>query len=391
MKNSKPNHTTAVILSAGEGRRMNALSPKQMIKLCGETVLHRSARAFAEASSIDSIVVVVREEDVPSSKQHLLDIPKIRAIVSGGKTRAESAKCGFLSVPSETAFIAIHDAARCLITPQVIDRVVNSAIENGAATAGTKIHDTVKSVGDNGNIIKTIPRDTLFSAQTPQAFDIEIYSKAINLLDISDATDDNFLIEKLGFPVKLLDVGKENIKITTADDLEYAEFLLEKRKCMKDIRIGHGYDVHALTPGRKLILGGVNIEHELGLLGHSDADVLLHAIMDSLLGAASLGDIGRHFPDTDERYKGISSLELLNIVGQMLSAEGYEISNIDSTPILQRPKIASYIQKIEENIACTLKIDKGQVNVKATTEEHLGFTGREEGIAAHSVAVISKK
>lgn len=155
------------------------------------------------------------------------------------------------------------------------------------------------------------------------------------------------------------------------------------------MRVGMGYDVHKLVEGRKLILGGVEIPHTLGLLGHSDADVLLHAVMDALLGAAALGDIGKHFPDTDERYKGISSLKLLKHVGELLEQENYVIENIDATVIAQRPKLCPYIEQMEQNIADTLHIEKNQVNVKATTEEHLGFTGREEGIASNAICMIS--
>jgi 2-C-methyl-D-erythritol 2,4-cyclodiphosphate synthase len=160
---------------------------------------------------------------------------------------------------------------------------------------------------------------------------------------------------------------------------------------MCKLRIGHGYDVHKLVEGRRLIIGGVEIEHKLGLLGHSDADVLLHAIMDALIGAMGLGDIGRHFPDTDEKYKGISSLSLLSSVYSLLKEEGYTVVNIDSTVIAQKPKLLPYIEKMKSNIAFVLNIDVDAVNVKATTEEHLGFTGREEGISAHAVALIEKK
>ena len=164
---------------------------------------------------------------------------------------------------------------------------------------------------------------------------------------------------------------------------------LENLMCK--LRIGHGYDVHKLVEGRRLIIGGVEIEHKLGLLGHSDADVLIHAIMDALIGAMGLGDIGRHFPDSDEKYKGISSLSLLSSVYSLLKEEGYTVVNIDSTVIAQKPKLLPYIEKMKSNIAFVLNIDVDAVNVKATTEERLGFTGREEGIAAHAVALIEKK
>ena len=198
------------------------------------------------------------------------------------------------------------------------------------------------------------------------------------------------LVERIGGKVYAVDGGRDNIKITTPEDICYAEYVLERRREMGEIRVGHGYDVHKLVEDRKLILGGVDIAHSLGLLGHSDADVLTHAIMDALLGAAALGDIGRHFPDNDNRYKDISSLVLLERVSDLLKKEGYSIQNIDVTLIMQKTKIAPYIDSMIENISKTLGINRGRVNIKATTEEKLGFTGRQEGVSCHAVAMIKK-
>ncbi|MBQ8413938.1 MAG: 2-C-methyl-D-erythritol 2,4-cyclodiphosphate synthase [Clostridia bacterium] len=195
------------------------------------------------------------------------------------------------------------------------------------------------------------------------------------------------LVERCGYKVYPVETGKNNIKITTPEDIDFAEYLLKKTS-VPEYRTGCGYDVHRFSEGRKLILGGVDIPFEKGLLGHSDADVLVHAIMDALLGAASLGDIGRHFPDTDESYKGISSLELLRRVNNLIWERGYSVINIDATIVIQRPKIASYIEEMVHNISKTLNIEQGRVNIKATTEEHLGFTGREEGAAAHAIASL---
>jgi 2-C-methyl-D-erythritol 2,4-cyclodiphosphate synthase len=312
-------------------------------------------------------------------------------VVAGGKTRAESAYIGFSNVKNETDFVAIHDGARCLITAEMIDSVVRAAYVHSAATAVSAVSDTLKKVGENGIITNTISRSGMYCAQTPQVFTRDLYSRATLDVDLTEAvTDDNMLIERIGESVFAVETGRENIKITTPEDIWYAEFVLERRARMGEIRIGHGYDVHKLVENRKLILGGVLIPHSLGLLGHSDADVLTHAIMDALLGAAGLGDIGRHFPDTDGQYKDISSLTLLEKVAIILSNEGYSVENIDVTLVAQKPKIASYIPMMVENIAKVLGINPGRVNIKATTEESLGFTGREEGISCHAVTLIKK-
>jgi 2-C-methyl-D-erythritol 2,4-cyclodiphosphate synthase len=198
------------------------------------------------------------------------------------------------------------------------------------------------------------------------------------------------LLENIGADIYAVDLGYNNIKITTQEDLRLAKNILTERgeNVMNGFRVGHGYDVHKLVTGRKLILGGVEIPHETGLLGHSDADVLLHAIMDALLGAAALGDIGKHFPDTSEEYKGISSLHLLTRVADLIKKKGFSVLNIDATIVMQRPKIATFIPKMVSNIAFAIGIAEDCINVKATTEEHLGFTGREEGVSAHCVAML---
>ena len=385
--------TTAIILAAGNGARMNSETTKQRMLIGGESVLHRSVRAFSDSSLVDGIIVVCREDEMDFAAEELLvDFPKIEKIVVGGNTRAESAKNAFSTISREAEFVAIHDAARCLITVDMIDKVIMRAYDTGAATAGYPVTDTVKIVS-NSKITKTVDRSTLFFATTPQVFKSSIYSKALSEnFDLSLITDDNMLIEQIGISPSAVDVGKENIKITTPQDKEYAEFLIKKReRDMTDIRVGHGYDVHRFSEGRDLILGGVRIPYERGLLGHSDADVHTHAIMDSLLGAASLGDIGRHFPDTSDEFCGISSLILLEKVVKLLNDSGYTIKNIDATLVLQRPKIAPYIDEMRANISEKAGISLGRVNIKATTEEHLGFTGSGDGAAAHAVSLIEKK
>lgn len=390
MKSNSPK-VAAVILAAGSGTRMLSDVTKQRMYIRGESVLHRSVRIFSECENINSIVVVCRADEMEWAESELSDILKPCSIISGGKTRAESAKLGFLAIPDDSDFVAIHDGARCLVTRDIIESVVSAAVFSGAATASTPVTDTLKRVNSDSKIVETIPRESIYSASTPQVFSTLLYKKALSMAENIEAfTDDNMLIEALGHEVVCVDTGRENIKITTPDDISYAEYILGKREGMLEYKIGHGYDVHRLVPDRALVLGGVNIPSDKGLLGHSDADVLTHAIMDSLLGAMGLGDIGKHFPDTSGEFKDISSLELLARVASLILENGYTVVNVDATVILQRPKIASYIDSMRENIAKILGIDVGRINIKATTEERLGFTGSGEGAAAHSVAMLKK-
>ena len=388
--------TSAIILAGGIGTRMMSDKTKQLIDVCGMTVLERTLMAFSKSTLTDEIIVVVRAEEVEevsnliSSHQYAKNV----RLTLGGKCRAESAKNGLAAVAEECEFVAIHDAARCLITAEMIDKVVEKAHKCGAATAVCGVTDTVKQLDETGKITATLPRENIFRAQTPQVFCKELYTDALtNSPDLTSVTDDNMLLESIGADVYAVDLGPTNIKITTPFDLILAKSILAERgeNVVNEVRIGHGYDVHRLVEGRKLIIGGVEIPHSKGLLGHSDADVLIHAIMDALLGAAALGDIGRHFPDTAEEFRGISSMHLLTRVCDLIAKNGYKVINVDATLVLQSPKVASYIPKMVSNIAFALGVDESRINVKATTEERLGFTGREEGAAAHSVAMLAVK
>lgn len=390
MKVNKP-IVTAIILAAGSGTRMGAEVTKQRRELCGSSILYRSVNAFSSCPDITHIVVVSRHDELGWAREELGKFDKLGAIVPGGKTRAESVKLGFAAIPNDTEFVAIHDGARCIIKQAEISEVLEMAYLYGAATACTAVTDTVKVVGDDGMINSTLSRENLFLAQTPQVFKKTSFAEALLRVDPSEQiTDDNMLIEKMGGRVYPVDIGRENIKITTADDLGYAEYILNRRREMSEVRIGHGYDVHRFAEGRRLILGGAVIPCDRGLLGHSDADVLTHAIMDAILGACALGDIGRHFPDTEEKFKDISSLALLQEVSGLIKAKGFSIINIDATVVMQSPKISSYIDEMIENYSNILGIERGRINIKATTEEHLGFTGSGEGVSAHAVASVKK-
>ena len=298
-------------------------------------------------------------------------------LVRGGATRAESARNGVAA--AHGALVAVHDAARPFVSGEVIAAVLKAAARCGAAAPA------VPTVPVGCMVEDTPDRSTLYAVQTPQCFDRAAYLAALDELDEARArlvTDDCSLFELTGRPVELVQGDYANIKITTREDLPRAE------NGGKKMRIGHGYDVHRLVEGRKLILGGVEVPYEKGLLGHSDADVLAHAVMDAVLGAAALGDIGQHFPDTAEEYAGADSLVLARRVAEIMTEHGWRIENIDATILCQRPKLAPYIPVMREKLAAAFGLPVEAVSVKATTEEHLGFTGEGLGIAAHAVALI---
>lgn len=365
----------AVIVAAGNSTRMGR--PKLLIPLCGTPVLGHTLKAF-DSAAVDEIVVVARACDIPYFETELQTKKPCR-FVEGGQTRQQSVANG----------VAIADGARPLITKEEIDRVIDVAIRTDAATAAVRVKDTIKQANADGIITATPDRSTLWQVQTPQVFSLALYRKAMAAAEAAglDLTDDCQLVEYIGADVTLVETSYENIKITTPDDVTAGEAILKKRG-VGGMRIGHGYDVHRFADDRKLILGGVDVPFEMGLLGHSDADVLVHAIMDALLGAAAMGDIGKLFPDTDAQYKGADSVELLKEVVQRVKDSGYAIENIDATVLAQRPKLRPFIDQMRQNVADACGIDVNRVNIKATTEEGLGFTGAMEGIAAHAVCLL---
>lgn len=391
----------AVIVAAGRGTRMGLDRNKVLCPLCGEPIIVRTVRAFAQSGLFDAgIVVVTSACDLSEMKRTLADAClSACALVEGGADRQESVRRGILACDPAAEIIAIHDGARPLVTREVIARTIESAKRYGSGVASVALKDTVKRVDGQGCVIDTPRRDQLRAVQTPQTFDAALIRQAHERYKAGGenglrATDDAMLAEWMGHTVRLTEGDVENIKLTTPEDMLLAGQVLIRRGAAKKeenpMRIGHGYDVHRLVEGRKLILCGVEIPHTLGLLGHSDADVAYHALMDALLGAAALGDIGRHFPDTDPQYKGADSGLLLDHVAQMLREKGYAAGNVDVTIIAQRPKLKDYIERMRANIAAHLGVGLDCVNVKATTTEKLGFEGEGLGISAHAVACIER-
>lgn len=380
----------AIIAAGGSGRRMGKEINKVFLPLAGRPVLAHSAAALAGCPEVDSLVVVIApgEEAAATAVLAGQNLAKPWQVVAGGSERQYSVANALTAVPADAEIILVHDGARPLVEPAIVSAAIAAARENGAAGVAVPVKDTIKQVA--GGIIAATPdRAGLWAMQTPQVFAAELLRQAYEAAarDGWLATDDAALVERLGAKVAIVKGSYRNLKITTPEDLAVAEALLGREvKAMQ--RIGMGYDVHRLVAGRKLILGGVDIPFEKGLEGHSDADVLLHAIKDALLGAAALGDIGRHFPDSDDTYKGASSLKLLAAVRDIIAAAGWRPYNIDATVVAEKPKLAPHIAAMNANIAAVLALDACQVNVKATTTEGLGFAGRREGIAAYAVAAL---
>lgn len=366
-------HTvTAIIVAAGSSTRMGF--DKLLYPLDGQPVLTRTIHALDAHPMIGQVVVVASAGNIDTIRGFISACTKPAVVVQGGATRAASVRAGLEQATGE--FVAIHDGARPFVSEQLIERTLRAAFETGAAAPAVPVKDTIKRA-QGGFVVETPPRSSLYAVQTPQVFETASYRRILEQTGDDTVTDDCQLFERAGLPVRLVEGEYGNYKITTPEDLKE-----------EPMRIGHGYDVHRLVEGRKLILGGVEIPHETGLLGHSDADVLTHAVMDALLGAAALGDIGQHFPDSDPAYKGADSLQLARHVAALLQTHGLRIGNIDATILCQAPKLAPHIPSMRRNLADALGIAVENVSVKATTEEKLGFTGEKLGIAAHAVALL---
>ena len=372
---------SAIIVAAGASRRMGF--DKLSYRLPGgKTVLETSVAAFAAHPQVDELILVAGG-NLPACQAIAAACPKPCTVVGGGATRADSVCNGLRAAKGQ--LVAIHDAARPFVSEQVITDALAEAEAMGAAAPAVAVKDTIK-IANDGAVVQTPDRAALFAVQTPQCFRRNLYWKALEAVQgekVHLVTDDCSLFELTGRTVQLTQGDYANYKITTREDLPRPDQKEEHK-----MRIGHGYDVHRLVEGRKLILGGVEVPFEKGLLGHSDADVLAHAVMDAVLGAAALGDIGQHFPDNDPAYSGADSLKLARRVAEILKEHGFRIENIDATLLCQRPKLAPYIPAMRQNLADAFGLPVDAVSVKATTEEHLGFTGEGLGIAAHAVALI---
>lgn len=381
----------AILLAGGSGTRMGAHINKILLPVAGIPCIVRSALALAPF--VDHLILVGRpeEKEIIFSFFKKYDIPVPVTFSVGGETRQDSVYHGLNSIAQmekEDAVILIHDGARCLVDENVIQSVLDSVIIRGTGIAAVPVIDTLREADCSNIAGRTIPRDHLWAMQTPQGARLNVLVKAFKIADKDHfiGTDDASVLAHAGIEVYLTYGSRLNLKLTTKEDIAMAESIINHH--FPDYRVGQGYDVHQLTEGRKLILCGVEIPYHMGLLGHSDADVAVHALMDALLGAAGFGDIGHHFPDTDNQYKNIDSMYLLSKVMDLLHHSGFMPMNVDITIVAQKPKLSPYIDQMKEKLSSVLNLPVSRINVKATTTEKLGFEGRMEGISAQAVCLI---
>lgn len=372
----------ALILAAGSGTRFGGALPKQFLPLAGVAILQRSIAAFVASPRIRRVVVV---GDAAAIQRHCPAVAE-RRVVAGGFTRQASARAGLEALAEDAPdAVLIHDAARPLVPARVIDSVCDALAEGAEAVIpALPVTDTLKAAHD-GVVERTVPRQGLHRVQTPQGFRYDAILAAHRTVRLSDCTDDAGLAEAAGITVRLVAGAEENLKVTTREDLARAEALLTGRLLP---RVGTGFDVHRFSPGRPLILCGVAVPHPLGLAGHSDADVGIHALCDAIYGALGEGDIGTAFPPTDARWKDADSAMFLRHAAGRVAARGGRILHADVTLICETPKIAPHAAAMRNRLAELMGIEAASVSVKATTTEGLGFTGRSEGVAAQAVATV---
>jgi len=385
-----------VVVAAGRGERAGLGRNKVYFEWKGRSVLSRCLDALTASEALDGIVLVISESDEENYRRLCARegaCPLVKAVVYGGDCRRRSVRNGLLALPKDAKIVAVHDAARPFVSPEVVRATVDSAQEHGSGVISTPVTDTIKMVGKihkkkDGvdSVVEkviTLNRSTLRAVQTPQTFNAKMLIAAHERAEQEgfDATDDAALFEHYYGSVRLVTApgAEANEKLTNKADFE--------KLSRPAMRVGSGYDAHRLKEGRKLILCGVEVPHTRGLDGHSDADVAVHALMDALLGALGAGDIGRHFPDSDPQYKGISSMKLLEHVMGIVREKGYSVANADVTIVAQKPKLAMHIPQMRENLVAALGTDA--VNVKATTTERMGFEGEEIGISSQAVVLLS--
>lgn len=381
-------HVVAIIAAAGQGRRLAADRPKQLLDLGGRTILQRSVDAFIRCDRVHEVVVVLPPELTACGDVRLDSSGKPLAIVAGGPRRQDSVANGFDRVADRADIIVVHDAARPLVSDALIARTIDAAAESGAALAAVPVRDTVKQAADDGPFVgATLAREAMYLAQTPQAFRTDVLGEAIALGRSGvEATDEATLVERTGHRVRLVEGEARNLKITTEDDLMLARFLLGAPAAAP--RVGTGYDLHRLVDGRPLVLAGVCVASERGPFGHSDGDVVCHAIVDAILGGAGAGDIGRLFPDADPRWKDAPGLDLLGRAVGAVRQAGFAVDNVDVVVVLERPTIGPHVAAIRAALADVLAIDETRVSVKGKTNEGVDAVGRGEAIAAHAVALV---
>jgi 2-C-methyl-D-erythritol 4-phosphate cytidylyltransferase / 2-C-methyl-D-erythritol 2,4-cyclodiphosphate synthase len=376
---AKSSMTTAVlIVAAGRGSRFGGDGPKQYATLAGQPLLRWAAEAFLAHPAVSSVCCVIHRHDGAAYAAATAGLA-LAAPVVGGATRQAA-------LPEPPDRVLIHDAARPLLFSGVIDRVLSALAEHNGAIPALPVVDTLKQAGSDHCIVATVPRAGLWRAQTPQGFRFACILAAHRAAPHDDFTDDADLLQAFGQSVELVEGDEALLKVTTAADLSRLEALLAGTR---EMRTGFGYDVHAFGPGNHVSLGGIRIPHDKGLAGHSDADVGLHALCDAIYGALADGDIGHHFPPSEAAWRGADSAQFLEHAVGRVAERGGRIMHLDLTLVCERPKVGPHRDAMRTRIAAIAGLALDRVAVKATTSEKLGFTGREEGIAAHAVATIS--
>jgi len=376
--------TVVLIVAAGRGHRVGGEIPKQYVKLADHPVVYKTVSAFISHPDIDAVRVVIHPDDRNLYDAAVQGLDLLEP-VNGGATRQDSVRLGLESLTSMSPeTVLIHDAARPFVDADMITRVVKALGDSPAAIPVLAVNDTLKR-GEHGMVQTTIERSTIWRAQTPQGFRFNDILDAHRQAIGDELTDDAAVAEAAGLEVMMVDGDERNIKITTSNDLER----FDRSVGQVEFRTGFGFDVHRFTDGDHVTLCGIKVPFDQALDGHSDADVGLHALTDALLGAVGRGDIGQHFPPTDEQWRGVSSDHFLAHAVKLLEEASGKIINVDVTLICEAPKIGPHRPAMEERIAEILEIQVSRVNVKATTTERLGFTGRGEGIAAQAVATLS--
>jgi 2-C-methyl-D-erythritol 4-phosphate cytidylyltransferase/2-C-methyl-D-erythritol 2,4-cyclodiphosphate synthase len=384
-------HVTAIIAAGGRGERFGGARPKQLYTIDGRSILERSVMLFVEHPVIDDVIVVL-PPDLAAEPPFAIGHVKALRVVAGGVRRQDSVANGFASVPRDADMVVVHDAARPFASPDLIARTIAAAAESGAALAALPARDTVKRARQRSSyvhVVETLPRETIYLAQTPQAFRRELLQAALDFgaREGIDATDEATLVERAGHEVRLVTGEETNIKVTVPEDLPMAD-AIARRSAPSGFRAGVGYDIHRLVQGRPLVLGGVTIPFDRGLLGHSDADAVCHAITDAILGAAAAGDIGRHFPDDQAAWKDASSIDLLRRAAAVVREHGLEVANVDASVIAERPKLGPYIDEMRRNLAAALTVDLTRVSVKGKSNDGVGELGRGEAIAVHATVLL---
>lgn len=384
-------NAAAIIPAAGSGTRMNTRIPKQFLSLAGTPILARTVSTFTRCPFISQIIIAAPKDRIADTEQMLAsfqigETPVL--VVEGGLRRQDSVRAALDRIDEDIEVVLVHDGARPLVSTDLIERCYQEIVASGAVIAAVPVKDTLKKEAPGQTVQTTVDRTLLWQAQTPQGARKSILVEAFEKGRTLEVTDESALLEALGIPVSLVYGETTNIKITSPEDLEYAEKLLDQKS--KVMKIGHGFDAHRFADGRKLVLGGEEIDHTRGLAGHSDADVLTHALCDAILGALGEGDIGRHFPDNDPAYKDIRSTLLLERVIEQAGQQRFSLANADITIICQAPKLAPYIEKMRTNLAACCKVSAHCINIKATTTEKMGFTGRQEGISCHAVVLLER-